>query len=101
MSAIRLHHNTMCSDLISKLHTKTMLMTGLNFKLKTYNTIDPAKKTEPGGNPWVKMVQYYPENLDKESAEFVESLGHFAQEFKFPRPQLSEMMDSLRGVLEG
>jgi len=77
------------------------LTTGLNFKLKTYNTIDPAKTKESGGNPWVKMVQYYPENLDKEPADFVESLGHFAQEFKFPRPQLSEMMDSLRGVLEG
>ena len=77
------------------------LTTGIGFKLKTYNMLDASKAKEPGANPWVKMVQYYPENLDKEPSEFVESLGHFAQEFKFPRVDLSEMMDALRGVLEG
>lgn len=74
-------------------------MKGLNFKIRTYNELDTAKAKAKESNPWIKMIKYNPEGLDKESADFIERLDIFSGELTFRRDQLAEMYESLRTAL--
>ncbi|KAK1922717.1 hypothetical protein DB88DRAFT_496076 [Papiliotrema laurentii] len=71
----------------------------LNFKIKTFNVLDAAKAKAKDPNPWEKKVQYNPEGLEMEPADFVNRLGVFGKEFTIPREQMSEMYEELRTAI--
>lgn len=52
-------------------------------------------------NQLVDSVHYMPLNLDKESAEFVESLGFLNTPFTFERHQLSLFARTLHDFMSG
>lgn len=73
---------------------------GLNFKLKAFKEWkqDPSI---PQGGAYVKQIAYEPLALDKEQdRDFVESLGIFKEEFKFPRDQVHSFLCRMRDAME-
>ena len=75
--------------------------TGLNFKLRAYNHLDPALVKSKVDNPWVRSIQYTPEGLEHETDQiFVSRLGVFAQSFSVPRDQLRVLFDELRDKMD-
>jgi hypothetical protein len=61
--------------------------------------LDAAKAKAKDPNPWEKKVQYNPEGLEMEPADFVNRLGVFGKEFTIPREQMSEMYEELRTAI--
>ncbi len=86
---------------------KLMSCTGLNFKLRAYNELDPELVAVKSDNPWVKSVVYQPISLEYETdTDFIKRLGIFASEFSVRKEQLGVLWENLKsrisvnGVLE-
>jgi hypothetical protein len=84
-----------------------MSCTGLNFKLRAYNELDPELVAVKSDNPWVKSVVYQPISLEYETdTDFIKRLGIFASEFSVRKEQLGVLWENLKsrisvnGVLE-
>lgn len=74
-----------------------MSETGLNFKLRAYNELDPALVNGKSDNPWVKSVVFQPVGLEYETdADFLKRLGVFATEFSVRKEQLGALWENLK-----
>ena len=75
-------------------------MTGLQFNIRSMwmrkTATDPEDKTPPSSRDELEAkCQYWPLNLENETAEFRERLDFFRESFIFSRDQMSVFMKTL------
>jgi len=80
----------------------TLVSAGLSFKLRQCFEPNANLQGEPKSkNDLAESLQYTPLELDKETEEFVKSLGFLNNPFTFERDQLALFLRTLHDVVSG
>jgi hypothetical protein len=78
------------------------VLSGLSFKLRQGYEPKPTLQGEPKSkNDLQESLQYTPLELEKETEEFVKSLGFLNNPFTFEREQLALFLRTLHDVVSG
>lgn len=74
---------------------------GINFRLRTFKELDPAKQAQRARNPYNAIVQFTPELSRETDQAFIQRLGKFQEEIRFMQEELPGVMRDLRSRVAG